>query len=498
MKKIYNKIVKNIFSFTIFMVIIFFIVYISVYDIFSNVILNSIFMTSNGVNLICELVLFLLIIPLIFIFKNKYVFIEKKVNFFKSLIMAWPMLILAIIIFVGQACNINFSEICFYELLALLIFCILIGLAEEFLCRGWLQNEFIEKFGYTSKKVIYCIFISSILFGLMHVANMFAGQSVVDTFFQVINAVIGGLFFGIIYFRTKNIWSVVFIHAFWDFALFFGNINEFTTCVHLMPEHPLIVNIVFNTYRLILMNLPLILYLLVLFNKIDINKCLIKEQQILYDDAEIISTKQRNKILIVIIIIYIVFYGFIMISSSISPESTCPNYYELDNNDYNEFIVNMKNKNILVESEQCVSYIDDICIQTELSKSQIKIFINDENNLEFVTNSGSIILKYMNVDKFAIIDNGNNYDILVSSYYEESDAYIIYYSSYLNDKNINRIYNLKNDFVNSFSQLMLPSIMNFGYCNEFNNSYNYPLLISEDKTRYVLYGDGVIYKYNLD
>ena len=39
----------------------------------------------------------------------------------------------------------------------LLIGCFLVGVAEEFLCRGWLFNEFLERFGETKKGVWFSI-----------------------------------------------------------------------------------------------------------------------------------------------------------------------------------------------------------------------------------------------------------------------------------------------------------------------------------------------------
>ena len=47
--------------------------------------------------------------------------------------------------------------------LNLAIYCLLIGLVEEFLCRGWLLNEFLERFSNSKKNIIISIVLSSLV-----------------------------------------------------------------------------------------------------------------------------------------------------------------------------------------------------------------------------------------------------------------------------------------------------------------------------------------------
>ena len=111
------------------------------------------------------------------------------------------------------------------SIINLIVGCFFVGVAEEFLCRGWLLNEFLERFGDTKKGVWYSIFVSGIIFGLIHLGNIYSmGQSVPQTIIQVISAAGTGIVFGLIYYKTKNIWSVVVLHGLWDFSIFLSDV----------------------------------------------------------------------------------------------------------------------------------------------------------------------------------------------------------------------------------------------------------------------------------
>ena len=44
-------------------------------------------------------------------------------------------------------------------------------------------------------------------------------QTLFETIMQVLQTTSVGILLGAIYFRTKNIWSVVALHGFYDFAI---------------------------------------------------------------------------------------------------------------------------------------------------------------------------------------------------------------------------------------------------------------------------------------
>lgn len=83
--------------------------------------------------------------------------------------------------------------------LSMLAVCVLAPLSEECLFRGMIERKLLE----TNWNPWYAIVISSLLFALLHM----------DPFVSLITF-ISGLLMGWIYYRTRNIWLTIFMHAF--------------------------------------------------------------------------------------------------------------------------------------------------------------------------------------------------------------------------------------------------------------------------------------------
>lgn len=92
-----------------------------------------------------------------------------------------------------------------------------IGLFEEALCRGLLFNSFKAFFGDNKKGVYLAAFLSSFLFGALHLGNL-NGSNTVSTITQVIYAVFFGMIFAVIYYRTKNFVACAILHGLVDFV----------------------------------------------------------------------------------------------------------------------------------------------------------------------------------------------------------------------------------------------------------------------------------------
>lgn len=154
-----------------------------------------------------EAVLASLVLILMLLFKNSYVFTQPHEKFSKGLFYGLYYIIIA-----SFTTFVAFMVVSFkfnvYSLLNVFVGCFLIGVAEEFLCRGWLLNEFLERYGDSKKGVWYSIIISGIIFGLFHLGNISSfGQDIPETISQVVSAAGTGIFLGLIYYKTKNIWS---------------------------------------------------------------------------------------------------------------------------------------------------------------------------------------------------------------------------------------------------------------------------------------------------
>lgn len=100
---------------------------------------------------------------------------------------------------------------------------ICVGIHEETVFRGLLQNAFHEIFGEdTVKHVILATVCAGVTFGLLHLTNALEPDiSLSDAAIQALSACGGGIFYGAVYFRTgKNLWYCALIHAIHDMAIF--------------------------------------------------------------------------------------------------------------------------------------------------------------------------------------------------------------------------------------------------------------------------------------
>lgn len=105
-----------------------------------------------------------------------------------------------------------------------------IGLLEESVCRCVLFNSFKAFFGDNKKGVYLAAFVSSLLFGAIHLGNL-NGSNTISTITQVIYATFAGMLFAVIYYRSGNLLSCIILHGLVDFAdcfwkLFFKNRGE--------------------------------------------------------------------------------------------------------------------------------------------------------------------------------------------------------------------------------------------------------------------------------
>jgi uncharacterized protein len=101
-----------------------------------------------------------------------------------------------------------------HGLAGFVLFSILTGLlwgaAQEFLYRGWLQTELTRRFGATAGLLAANV---AFTFGPLH-ANYFAGSAGVR-WGGLLAVFCIGLFFGIVYRRSGNVWIPAVLHGLW-------------------------------------------------------------------------------------------------------------------------------------------------------------------------------------------------------------------------------------------------------------------------------------------
>lgn len=96
---------------------------------------------------------------------------------------------------------------------------ILTGFSEEILFRGVILNIIYDCLGKKSKFEIYrAITLSSLIFALMHMSNIFSGVPFSAALIQTICAFSAGCYFSAIYTRSGSIWSTIILHSMMNFV----------------------------------------------------------------------------------------------------------------------------------------------------------------------------------------------------------------------------------------------------------------------------------------
>lgn len=103
-------------------------------------------------------------------------------------------------------------------LLFLILEALAIGFFEEFTFRGVLFTSVLETRRGSSKEIFKATLMSSLMFGLIHLCNVFFGGGIGATLLQAgYSTLIGGML-SIVLLKTGSIWLCVAIHAIYDFC----------------------------------------------------------------------------------------------------------------------------------------------------------------------------------------------------------------------------------------------------------------------------------------
>lgn len=103
------------------------------------------------------------------------------------------------------------------------VYYLLVGIGEEFLARGVSAETLLAHFGLERSGVLKACALSGVIFGVMHIVNLFQAD-VTSVLFQVVTASGLGMLFAAIYFRCGNIWACIVLHMLWDATFFIAAI----------------------------------------------------------------------------------------------------------------------------------------------------------------------------------------------------------------------------------------------------------------------------------
>ena len=105
-----------------------------------------------------------------------------------------------------------------YLVFLLALQCFFVGVFEETAFRGCVFMLILEK-RHSTKKDIFCsIILSSLVFGGIHVVNLFAGAGVVSVVLQLGYSFLIGAMCSVVLLVTKKLWLPILIHAVFNFA----------------------------------------------------------------------------------------------------------------------------------------------------------------------------------------------------------------------------------------------------------------------------------------
>ncbi len=146
-------------------------------------------------------------------------------GFFKGLLYGIPFIVIGICAALIGNVGLNITQLKPVSLSAMLMFTInmlFVGINEEISMRSLLLNNLILKYGDGKKGIYKAILISSLIFGMIHLVNIFF-LSPITVVVQAINAASAGVLFAAINISSKNIWACIIIHALVDWiSLFIG------------------------------------------------------------------------------------------------------------------------------------------------------------------------------------------------------------------------------------------------------------------------------------
>lgn len=460
---------KNLAYFFVRMLILFIIVQI-VTTLIPSLLAGSILSYKYGIEFMVESIWCLMILIVMLLSGNSYVFTQKKEKFWKSIVLGAPLLGMALVMLpssIDSARGVNFGV-----LINLVLYCAAIGIAEEFLCRGWVQNEFLERFGKNRKQVILSIVLSSFIFGGMHISNIWnADQSVFETFLQVIQATASGSLLGSVYYRTKNIWSVAFLHGFYDFSILLGEVNVIKACTTGEPTSSIVL------YHMISSSLIIAFYVIstmILLRKSKVDKILNNKQEPSIEEYLKESKYTKNLQIALIVIGISLFLPIGNNEEDLENYYTCYSYDEKEIGTFDEHYSNYKNYKI---------HYSTISLTTGVPLNyQLEVFYDEKVGIKNVTTGDILYFNYENVYAFDVIDNGEEFIILIYDYDQNP---ILYYMRMEKEKLSNNWETLQ-DIKTSFQSYDLPALSRIGYLTLEDDDYKYPYMISSNGESFMI------------
>lgn len=386
---------------------------------FATLFYQALFFGKYNLNFISEIVLLLFAFLVLAVRKRLNILKPKGKKFIESIKRGAPILVIALFVLFSNIMTVANEELNVPNLISLILFAITVGMAEEFFFRGFVQEEIVGAYGKTRKQVIVSIIISGVIFGVVHLSNALGSQGIITTIMQVLQASSLGILLGSIYYITKNIWSVVFLHSFYDFAILIGQVNIYKDCVRgddistIMLVYTLVGTLVYSVIYLVGAYLNL--------QDRHVNEYLKEEVT-----EEIIKKNEKNalrvKQLVVVVIVVLIWVTFLVPINEATSSQTCYSYEEIamdgeiSFSTYDEFLLNdiklsVDNHHLIVTNANDESKIEIETIEDNL----YDIYVYEiDSNYHLLLNADEV-LYYGIINKEDVVFNENFVNILLNS-----------------------------------------------------------------------------------
>ncbi|WP_394746718.1 CPBP family intramembrane glutamic endopeptidase [Spongiimicrobium salis] len=163
------------------------------------------------------------------------------------------------------------SQVSLFNFALLLTACLMVGFAEEFIFRGFLQSLFLKKYASQTKGIFRIAFFPALFFGLSHFFNLSVNDNVPQVIVQVIYAVFIGFFFGVLLLKTNKLIPIAVTHGLINFFFLSSSLpglNENTEAPVIADQEVDLVSQITASVGPLILFLPLFLVGLFLLRKV--------------------------------------------------------------------------------------------------------------------------------------------------------------------------------------------------------------------------------------
>ena len=179
----------------------------------------------------------------------KYKWSYKYIN-----LIPFYLFLLGILGFISK----DLSLVDFSNMTLLLIACLLVGFAEEFIFRGYLQPLFIKKYISRDNGIFLGVLFPAIFFGVSHLLNLIVNDNVPQVISQSIYAIFIGFFFGITVLKTNKLIPIAITHGLINFFFLFGSLPNLNINTDSYPQTDAELTL---TEQILSISVPLLIFL---------------------------------------------------------------------------------------------------------------------------------------------------------------------------------------------------------------------------------------------